>query len=97
MSVLNALYNSYLYCEENGFVDQSDELILELKVAIREYKILQIKKLLKKLQRYIVNVYNKKKFSRFIEEYKEYGISILLDGYYGETGIEIEELATLII
>ena len=25
MSVLNALYNSYLYCEENGFVDQSDE------------------------------------------------------------------------
>ena len=56
-----------------------------------------MKKLLKKLQRYSVNIYNKKKFYRFIEEYKEYGISILLDGYYGETGIEIEELATLII
>ena len=26
MSVLNALYNSYLYCEENGFVDQSDKI-----------------------------------------------------------------------
>ena len=58
---------------------------------------LYFKKLLKKLQRYAVNIYNKKKFYRFIEEYKEYGISILLDGYYGETGIEIEELATLII
>ena len=56
-----------------------------------------MKKLLKKLQRYSVNIYNKKKFYRFIEEYKEYGILILLDGYYGETGIEIEELATLII
>ena len=80
-----------------NYDEKSNELISELKIAIREYKILQIKKLLKKLQRYAVNIYNKKKFYRFIEEYKEYGISILLDGYYGETGIEIEELATLII
>ena len=80
-----------------NYDEKSDELISELKSSIREYKILQIKKILKKLQRYTVNVYNKKKFHGFIEEHKEYGISILLDEYYGETGIEIEELATLII
>ena len=33
----------------------------------------------------------------FVEIYKEYGIYILLDNYYGETGIETEELSTLII
>ena len=64
---------------------------------MENYKIPIVKKILKKLQRYTVNSYNIKKLENFVEIYKEYGIYILLDNYYGETGIETEELSTLII
>ena len=57
----------------------------------------EIKKILKKLQRYTVNAYNIENMKEYLEQYKEYGIHILLDEYYGETGIEKEELSTLII
>ena len=35
--------------------------------------------------------------ARFMEIYNEYGVYILMDNYYGETGIETDELSTLII
>ena len=75
----------------------SDELIKKLREAIKQYEIADIKKILKKLQRYTVNAYNIENMKEYLEQYKEYGIHILLDEYYGETGIEKEELSTLII
>lgn len=75
----------------------SDKLIGELKEAMKYYKISVIKSLLKKLQRYTINIFDIKKVERFLDIHREYGVYILLDDYYRETGIETEELTTLII
>ena len=80
-----------------NYDEVSDNLIKELKKAMENYKIPIVKKILKKLQRYTVNSYNIGSLENFAEIYKEYGIYILLDNYYGETGIDTEELSTLII
>lgn len=75
----------------------SNSLILELKESMNNHEIPNVKNILKKLQRYTVNTYDIKKFERFMEIYNEYGVYILMDNYYGETGIETDELSTLII
>ena len=64
---------------------------------MNNHEIPNVKNILKKLQRYTVNTYDIKKFERFMEIYNEYGVYILMDNYYGETGIETDELSTLII
>lgn len=76
----------------------NEELLEALEQAMEKKDYHNIKELLRKLQRYTINVYLNPKLEGFLYLNKEFNIHFLQKEYYnGKRGIEIGQLADLII